>query len=365
MRNKRKQPEQEAADQPGELPVDEEGASDIPSDSGSDEEPSSGSSGSSGDEDGSSSGPEVSDEPEAGDSDDPDAFDKIDVNFEFFDPKESDFHGLKALLHSYLDGQQYDSSPLVDAIIQQSQVGTVVRTGADEDPIAVMTVLNTQQHKGSGFMSHIKDRMLSKCRDTAVKQQLSKAWEQPGTGLLINERLINSPPQLAPPLVQALFSEISWATEDEPTQERRDAFKFKRYLLMTRVFCDPLPPEQAAAAAGGAGPSNSSGKNGGKPPAGPGRPPKAPRQQQHPAKKQKQQQQQGQQSPGPVVVYVRPEDEFFHQHASASFTFPVEGRAVGKDELQPLRLVMLLPASKVEAARAALDKVVGNMAAQQ
>lgn len=57
------------------------------------------------------------------------------------------------------------------------------------------------------------------------------------------------------------------------------------------------------------------------------------------------------QSAGPVVVYVRPEDEFFHKHASASFTFPVEGRAVGKDELQPLRLVMLLPASKVEAAR--------------
>jgi protein BCP1 len=47
---------------------------------------------------------------------------------------------------------------------------------------------------------------------------LLQAWEQPGTGLLLNERLINSPPQLAPPLVQALFSEISWAMEDEPTQ---------------------------------------------------------------------------------------------------------------------------------------------------
>jgi protein BCP1 len=57
------------------------------------------------------------------------------------------------------------------------------------------------------------------------------------------------------------------------------------------------------------------------------------------------------QSGGPLIVYVRPEDEFFHQHAAAAFTFPVEGRAVGKDELQPLRLVMLLPASKVPAAR--------------
>jgi hypothetical protein len=45
-----------------------------------------------------------------------------------------------------------------------------------------------------------------------------QAWDQSGTGLIINERLINCPPQLAPPLVQALFSEIKWATEDEPTQ---------------------------------------------------------------------------------------------------------------------------------------------------
>lgn len=53
----------------------------------------------------------------------------------------------------------------------------------------------------------------------------------------------------------------------------------------------------------------------------------------------------------PHIVYVRPEDEFFHAQAAAAFTFPVEGRAVGKDELQPLRLVLLLPASKVPAAR--------------
>lgn len=57
------------------------------------------------------------------------------------------------------------------------------------------------------------------------------------------------------------------------------------------------------------------------------------------------------QAGSPVVVYVRPEDEFFHQQAAASFTFPVEGRAVGKDELQPLRLVLLLPANQVQAAR--------------
>jgi protein BCP1 len=116
------EPEQKAAESESEDQLGSDNdISDIPSESGSDEEGGSGSSGSasdSGDGDSSSSGPEVSDDGKE-DSDDPDAFDKIDVNFEFFDPKESDFHGLKALLHTYLDGQQYDSSPLVDAIIQQ------------------------------------------------------------------------------------------------------------------------------------------------------------------------------------------------------------------------------------------------------
>jgi hypothetical protein len=50
-------------------------------------------------------------------------------------------------------------------------------------------------------------------------------------------------------------------------------------------------------------------------------------------------------------VYVRPEDEFFAAQASATATWPVEGRPVGRDELQPLRCVMLLEAGKVAAAR--------------
>lgn len=45
-----------------------------------------------------------------------------------------------------------------------------------------------------------------------------QAWEAEGTGLLIMERLMNVPPQLSPPLMQAIFDEIQWATEDEPTQ---------------------------------------------------------------------------------------------------------------------------------------------------
>ena len=45
--------------------------------------------------------------------------DSVDVTLEFFDPKESDFQGLKALLQSFLDGAAFAVSELVDTIINQ------------------------------------------------------------------------------------------------------------------------------------------------------------------------------------------------------------------------------------------------------
>lgn len=46
-----------------------------------------------------------------------------------------------------------------------------------------------------------------------------QAWEAQGTGLVVSERLINCPPQLAPPLQQNLFEEIRAAAEDEEEEQ--------------------------------------------------------------------------------------------------------------------------------------------------
>ena len=70
---------------------------------------------------------------------------EIMVDFEFQDPKETDFHGLKALLKNYLDGAEFSSSELCDFIIKQNTVGTVIKAqgaGDENDPIAVMSVVN-------------------------------------------------------------------------------------------------------------------------------------------------------------------------------------------------------------------------------
>ncbi|KAI8463810.1 MAG: p21-C-terminal region-binding protein-domain-containing protein [Monoraphidium minutum] len=292
--------------------------------------------------DGGSSAPEVSDEEgEDADDEDGEAYEQVDVDFQFFDPAEADFHGLKALLHTYLDGSPYDGSGLADAIIAQRTVGTVVKTGEDDDPIAVMTALNTQRYAERPFMREVRDYVLAKCGDEAVRRQFEEAWGAAGSGLLLNERLINSPPSLAPPLVQALLDEVGWATEDEPTQELRDSFKLERYILVTRVYTDAAAAAGGAAAqqqdGGGAGPSGGGGK----------------------AKKKKQKTA----GAAPVLVYVRPEDEYLHAAAAASFTWPIEGRAVAKDELKPLRLALLVGAGPAASARAQLDRVVGNAAA--
>jgi len=44
---------------------------------------------------------------------------EVVIDFEFFQPKEIDYHGLKALLFTFLDGQQYDAAGLVNAILKQ------------------------------------------------------------------------------------------------------------------------------------------------------------------------------------------------------------------------------------------------------
>eukprot|EP00983_Pelagomonas_calceolata_P086393 1156748-Pelagomonas_calceolata.AAC.9 len=46
------------------------------------------------------------------------------------------------------------------------------------------------------------------------------------------------------------------------------------------------------------------------------------------------------------IIFSRPEDQYFHEHCSWYYTFPVESRPVGKDGLQQCRLVMQIGLGK-------------------
>lgn len=199
------------------------------------------------------------------------------VDFEFQDPKESDFLGLKALLGNYLDGELFSSSELCDAIIKQSTVGTCLKTqgaGDESDPVAVMSVMNLQTRKDAAPIKEICAHLKNKCPKD-LQDKLASALSENGVGLIINERVINVPQETVSPLVEGLFDEIEWAQEDEPTEELRASFKFKKYIVFSRVYMDDEAEDEGG-------------------------------------KKRKR--------AGEVaLVYPRPEDEFFHAESEWSF----------------------------------------------
>jgi len=252
------------------------------------------------------------------------------------------------LLKNYLDGAEFSSSELCDAIIKQNTVGSVVKTqgaGDELDPIAIMSVVNVSSRKDMSCIKEIAAHLKNKCPKD-LKDQLSAVLVEQGVGLIINERVMNIPQETAPPLVEGLFNEIGWATEDEPTEELREYFKFKKYILLTRVVLDDDNQEAN--------------------------------------KKRKRDDDE------PTLVYLRPEDQIFHKMCKWSFHWKVRGDGEsdelhvnqervlfkmhvhhplsmftdvcvavknGIDDLTPMRLCMLVDAKDIPQARSQIKSL--------
>ncbi|GAQ80747.1 hypothetical protein KFL_000610250 [Klebsormidium nitens] len=249
--------------------------------------------------------------------------DFINVDFEFFDPKPSDYHGVKALLKSYLDDETFDLPGLVDLVLAQTTVGSVIKTTEDEDPIGLLTVLAFERYKDTEPTKQIVRFLRLRCKKdehTAGKLEVLLDGKKGRVGLLVSERLINVPLDLAPPLHQGLFDEISWATEDEPTEELRESFRFSKYLLLTRVFEETQRADRQAA-----GPSSRGG------------------------------------DPSSSTIYMKPEDEIWEQLSSWAYRFPVTAEALAAHESKHVRqmyLLMEIDPSKLPAFKKRLQKLV-------
>ena len=78
----------------------------------------------------------------------------VDVEFEFYDPQPSDFHGVRVLLRKSL-WDHMSFSPLSDSIVSQVEVGTMVKLGdlsdstkaAEREPYGFVTLLSLAAHK--------------------------------------------------------------------------------------------------------------------------------------------------------------------------------------------------------------------------
>ncbi|KAL3838050.1 hypothetical protein ACJIZ3_022641 [Penstemon smallii] len=239
----------------------------------------------------------------------------VQADFVFFDPKPSDFHGVKVLLQPYLDNKQWDLSGFVDLILEQPTVGTVVKIEDDEDDAvySIISALNLGRYTSSKCMIELKNYLLTVCQDKNIISKLKSLVDDQAQdiGLLVSQRVVNLPPQLLPPMYDGLFDEVEWATEDEPTEELRNSFRFKYYLIITKIYKHKNADQI---------------KNGDE-----------------------------------AIIYIKPEEELFFELSSWSFSFPFHAQQVTTNELKNYRLVglvMCIEASKICTFRKQLRSLI-------
>ncbi|TVU44210.1 hypothetical protein EJB05_03646, partial [Eragrostis curvula] len=251
----------------------------------------------------------------------------VQADFAFFDPKPSDFHGVKLLLKTYLDSKPWDLTGFVDLILAQTTVGTVVKladddeeeqgegngndkantsTNDDEDLFGLVSVLNLGRYSDQPCIKDLKEYLLSVCSDKDTKKKLKPLLEENASsvGLLVCRRFVNFPYELVPKLYDSLFDEVSWATEDEPTQELRDSFRFKQYLLIVRIMERKTPAK-------------------------------------HKSKNREDEDE--------PVIYPKLEDEIFRELSSWSFAFPIRTEQSTQQEMKNYKEMGLVMAIKAEA----------------
>ncbi|XP_017975220.1 PREDICTED: protein BCCIP homolog isoform X1 [Theobroma cacao] len=245
----------------------------------------------------------------------------VQADFAFFDPKPDDFHGVKTLLQSYLDNKQWDLSGFIDLILGQPTVGTVVKLEDDEDNgvFSVITALNLGRYKDHKCITEIKEFLLNICheKDNIGNLRSLLGEKAQDVGLLVSQRVVNLPPELLPHLYNALFDEVSWATEDEPTEELCDSFRFKFYILVSKIY----------------------------------------KQKNHNRKR----------SSGTdkieEIIYIKPEDEIFHKLSMWSFLFPLQTQQVATHELKNYQLtgiVMAVEAKNISSFRQQLHTLIND-----
>ena len=248
----------------------------------------------------------------------------VDAAFDFKGPEEADFHGVKAVLQGYLDGKPFDCSGLVDTVLKVGLggLGCVIKVEGEtiwESCLGVLSLLDTRALAGERCVREIGSWLQARADSAGLGAELRAAWGAEGVGLVVCERVLNLPLELAHPLQASLQNDL-----------KQVGAKTSKFLVLSRVFVDKSK-KGGGADGGGAG-----GGGGGK--------------------KKKRGAAVGGASGAGDLEFVRPEDEFFLARAKWSFRFPCAGKSLaGHTDLLPHRLAMLVDARGLQLALADLQ----------
>ncbi|XP_026170986.1 protein BCCIP homolog [Mastacembelus armatus] len=245
---------------------------------------------------------------------------EVIVDFEAHSISDNDFNGIKKLLQQLFLKAHVNTSEMTDIIIQQNHVGSVIKQAEvpedsdDDDPDEVfgfITMLNLTERKGVQCVEQVKDLIMGQC-DKNLSNTMTEQLEQilsdtsKPVGLLLSERFINVPPQIALPLHKQLQEEIA-----EAQRTNKPSGKC-HYCLMISKTCKEATKSMPVR--GGA--------------------------------------------PKDEYMFVNAEEEFFYEQAIMKFHYSVQEEAdsclSGRwsfDDLpmKPFRTVMLIPADRMPA----------------
>jgi protein BCP1 len=297
--------------------------------------------------------------------------DIVNVDFEWFDPAEIDFHGLKALLRQLfdVDNDLFDLSALADLIISQPTLGSTVKVSQDgiesddedadpslpkpdvtmtdvtetkdTDPYAFLTVLNLHAHKEKPIVQSLSKYITSKCGkipSLSTLPSLLSPSSSAQVGLILTERLINMPTEIVPPMYTMLIEEITLALKDN------ESYNFTHYLILSKVYTELTSTLPSVTTDSSSEPSSKKSKKKSGAAAVPG-------------------------TTG-ETFYFHPEDEIWHNlsagHGNYEFTKPwADGagdakRAFQEAGIRPLGHMVLIEKGRFEEAVKAVQAAVGG-----
>ncbi|NXY17019.1 BCCIP protein, partial [Atrichornis clamosus] len=271
---------------------------------------------------GSDSGSEGSEGSAGSESDEP-IDEEVNIEFEAHSISDNDYNGIKKLLQQLFLKAPVNTAELTDILIQQNHIGSIIKQAEvqegssdededDDEVFGFISCLNLTERKGTQCAEQIKELVLSRCEQSCeqpVVEQLRKLLSDctKPVGLLLSERFINVPPQIALPMHLQLQKELT-----EAQRTNKPCGKCHYYLLMSKTFTEATK-------------SNSKRKKG--------------------RNQQKEE-----------LMFANAEEEFFHEKALLKFNYSVQeesdtclgGRWSFDDvPMKPLRTVMIIPADGI------------------
>ncbi|KAM9324144.1 BRCA2 and CDKN1A-interacting protein [Gastrophryne carolinensis] len=235
---------------------------------------------------------------------------------------DGDSDGIKKLLKQLFLKAHVNISELADLLIQQNHIGSVIKQAEgmedsdedDEDHVfGFISLLNLTERKGTACAEQVKELILSRCEENCEQstvELLDKVFNDISkpVGLLLSERFINVPAQIALPMHQQLQKELA-----EAQRTNKPCGKCYYYLIISKTFVEPAKKSKQG---GGGVPSKED------------------------------------------MMFANAEEEFFYENAVLKFNYSVHeesdsqlgGRWSFDDTpMKPLRTVMLVPTDKMNS----------------